>query len=150
MVKLNNLRCWYFFHIFSVRVYVTRFKRINKAGDNFNYTFIQIIYFRYIFNHLRLNALCNSYWVELLIYILNKSYTVILKVYLICNWSLILGDNVLYNTKGEIKLADFGLAKKENLRTTHTNRVVTLWYRAPELLLGLNLVLLIFIMHNNY
>ena len=74
----------------------------------------------------------------------------ILKVYLICNWRLILGDNVLYNTKGEIKLADFGLAKKENLRTTHTNRVVTLWYRAPELLLGFNLVLLTFILHNNY
>jgi serine/threonine protein kinase len=43
---------------------------------------------------------------------------------------------VLYNCRGEIKLADFGLAKKENVRANMTNRVVTLWYRAPELLLG--------------
>jgi CTD kinase subunit alpha len=43
---------------------------------------------------------------------------------------------VLYNTKGQIKLADFGLAKQENVRINQTNRVVTLWYRAPELLLG--------------
>lgn len=45
-------------------------------------------------------------------------------------------DNILYNSNGEIKLADFGLSKKENHQINHTNRVVTLWYRAPELLLG--------------
>lgn len=45
-------------------------------------------------------------------------------------------DNVLYNSQGEIKLADFGLAKRENPSMNLTNRVVTLWYRAPELLLG--------------
>eukprot|EP00758_Cryptobia_borreli_P007773 Tbor_TRINITY_DN532_c0_g1::TRINITY_DN532_c0_g1_i1::g.23326::m.23326/K02088/CDK3; cyclin-dependent kinase 3 len=36
-----------------------------------------------------------------------------------------------------IKIADFGLARKFELPLcTHTNEVVTLWYRAPELLLG--------------
>jgi serine/threonine protein kinase len=48
------------------------------------------------------------------------------------------GANILYNNKGEIKLTDFGLAKNYDPRSTLnlTNRVVTLWYRAPELLLG--------------
>ena len=42
------------------------------------------------------------------------------------------------NNKGEIKLADFGLARETDSRpnANYTNRVVTLWYRAPELLLG--------------
>lgn len=43
---------------------------------------------------------------------------------------------MLLSSKGELKIADFGLARlhtKGNL----TNRVVTLWYRPPEILLGL-------------
>lgn len=45
--------------------------------------------------------------------------------------------NILYNNKGEVKIADFGLARQMNiLNPQYTNRVVTLWYRAPELLLG--------------
>lgn len=44
-------------------------------------------------------------------------------------------SNVLINENGEIKLADFGLAKK--LRKFSTVKVVTLWYRAPELLYGI-------------
>ena len=50
--------------------------------------------------------------------------------------------NILINKKGILKLADFGLAKKftipkPNSRPNkYTNRVVTLWYRPPELLLG--------------
>lgn len=44
--------------------------------------------------------------------------------------------NILYNNKGEVKIADFGLARKEIPKINYTNRVVTLWYRAPELLLG--------------
>jgi|688.fasta_scaffold1515749_1 hypothetical protein len=55
-------------------------------------------------------------------------------------WNIIKGDNILYNSNGEIKLADFGLSKKENHQINHTNRVVTLWYRAPELLLGIILI----------
>jgi serine/threonine protein kinase len=47
-------------------------------------------------------------------------------------------SNVLINNEGDIKLADFGLAKMCNFKYLMTNRVVTLWYRAPELLLGEN------------
>lgn len=47
------------------------------------------------------------------------------------------GANLLVSSKGEVKLADFGLAREvtPNFKN-YTNRVVTLWYRAPELLLG--------------
>jgi len=48
------------------------------------------------------------------------------------------GSNILLNNKGDVKLADFGLARKLDRRPNpqYTNRVITLWYRAPELLLG--------------
>mmetsp|Transcript_9284 Transcript_9284/g.37979 ORF Transcript_9284/g.37979 Transcript_9284/m.37979 type:complete len:397 (-) Transcript_9284:105-1295(-) len=48
------------------------------------------------------------------------------------------GSNLLINNQGVLKLADFGLARPcalENSKTL-TNRVITLWYRPPELLLG--------------
>ena len=45
--------------------------------------------------------------------------------------------NLLYNNKGCLKVADFGLTRKyETPVVPMTQRVVTLWYRAPELLLG--------------
>ncbi len=46
-------------------------------------------------------------------------------------------SNILYNNKGLVKIADFGLAREYGLPLRpYTTRVVTLWYRPPELLLG--------------
>jgi CTD kinase subunit alpha len=46
--------------------------------------------------------------------------------------------NILVSHKGQIKLADFGLARFYDMdkQLNYTNRVVTIWYRAPELLYG--------------
>lgn len=41
--------------------------------------------------------------------------------------------------RGEVKLGDFGLARlwsAEDRQRPYTNKVITLWYRPPELLLG--------------
>lgn len=48
------------------------------------------------------------------------------------------GSNLLIDKTGMLKIADFGLANyyRPQDRLPLTNRVVTLWYRAPELLLG--------------
>ena len=51
-------------------------------------------------------------------------------------------SNLLLNERGELKLCDLGLARQfappgSGEDGTYTGKVVTLWYRAPELLLGL-------------
>ncbi|XP_018905407.1 cyclin-dependent kinase 18 isoform X2 [Bemisia tabaci] len=46
-------------------------------------------------------------------------------------------QNLLINDIGELKLADFGLARAKSVPSkTYTNEVVTLWYRPPDVLLG--------------
>lgn len=47
-------------------------------------------------------------------------------------------SNILVNNHGVLKIADFGLANSLTGKSKHplTSRVVTLWYRPPELLLG--------------
>jgi serine/threonine protein kinase len=46
-------------------------------------------------------------------------------------------QNLLVNKEGKLKLADFGLARAFSLPIRPlTHEVVTLWYRAPEVLLG--------------
>src|SRR5271167_988615 len=46
-------------------------------------------------------------------------------------------QNLLIDKEGNLKLADFGLARAFGVPVrTFTHEVVTLWYRAPEILLG--------------
>ncbi|KAF2299376.1 hypothetical protein GH714_031769 [Hevea brasiliensis] len=47
-------------------------------------------------------------------------------------------SNILVNNEGILKLGDFGLANVLNSKNKNllTSRVVTLWYRPPELLMG--------------
>ncbi|EGF84113.1 hypothetical protein BATDEDRAFT_36457 [Batrachochytrium dendrobatidis JAM81] len=46
-------------------------------------------------------------------------------------------QNLLINSNFELKLADFGLARAFGIPVnTFSNEVVTLWYRAPDVLLG--------------
>lgn len=46
--------------------------------------------------------------------------------------------NILVSDKGLLKIADFGLARfyAKRRQLDYTNRVITIWYRSPELLLG--------------
>ena len=51
------------------------------------------------------------------------------------------GSNILVDYMGRLKIADFGLARpmkilKDGESPDYTNRVITIWYRPPELLLG--------------
>lgn len=46
-------------------------------------------------------------------------------------------DNILIDRDGRLKIADFGLAKKASfLQRRKSNAIVSLWYRAPEIILG--------------
>uniref|UniRef100_A0A0K0DX30 cyclin-dependent kinase n=1 Tax=Strongyloides stercoralis TaxID=6248 RepID=A0A0K0DX30_STRER len=46
-------------------------------------------------------------------------------------------QNLLLSESGELKLADFGLARAKSVPSrTYSNEVVTLWYRPPDVLLG--------------
>ena len=56
------------------------------------------------------------------------------------NWILhrdLKTSNLLLSHRGVLKIGDFGLAREYGSPLKHyTPIVVTLWYRAPELLLG--------------
>nr|DAD34305.1 TPA_asm: hypothetical protein HUJ06_004945 [Nelumbo nucifera] len=60
--------------------------------------------------------------------------------YLHDNWVLhrdLKTSNILFNNCGELKICDFGLSRQYGSPLKpYTHLVVTLWYRAPELLLG--------------
>ncbi|RKP13259.1 protein serine/threonine kinase [Piptocephalis cylindrospora] len=46
-------------------------------------------------------------------------------------------QNLLINKRGELKLADFGLARAFGVPVrSYSHEVVTLWYRAPDVLMG--------------
>jgi serine/threonine protein kinase len=46
-------------------------------------------------------------------------------------------QNILVDSNGNLKLADFGLARAFGVPIrTLTHEIETLWYRAPEVLLG--------------
>jgi len=46
-------------------------------------------------------------------------------------------QNLLINREGHLKLADFGLARAFGIPVrSYTHEVVTLWYRAPDVLMG--------------
>ncbi|KAJ1547992.1 Cyclin-dependent kinase catalytic subunit [Cladochytrium tenue] len=52
-------------------------------------------------------------------------------------WFVPQGADMLIDQVGTLKLADFGLARPFGIPLrTYTHEVVTLWYRAPEILLG--------------
>lgn len=60
--------------------------------------------------------------------------------YLHDNWVIhrdLKTSNILYTNRGQLKICDFGLARQYGSPLKpYTHMVVTLWYRAPELLLG--------------
>lgn len=59
--------------------------------------------------------------------------------------------NILINSNNQIKIADFGLARNYTIPDRqYTQDVVTLWYRAPEILLSNYYFIFILILDSEY
>ncbi len=77
----------------------------------------------------------------MIIYV-NKNIFQITRAILFCHQRRVLHrdlkpQNLLIDKKGIIKVADFGLGRAFGIPVrVYTHEVVTLWYRAPEILLG--------------
>lgn len=68
----------------------------------------------------------------MIIYIVNGLYIEILKCQIYCIYYI-----YRYTNTGLVKLADFGLARTFGVpERLYTTKIVTLWYRPPEILLG--------------
>lgn len=94
---------------------------------------------------LRFNLLIfyNSTFMEMWFYFIFQSFLYqILNALAYCHTNRIVHrdlkpQNLLVNSNGIIKLADFGLARAFSFPLrNYTHEVITLWYRAPEILLG--------------
>lgn len=96
-------------------------------------------------NHVVLDLYYENVLVHSNVFFLQSYLQQLLQGISYCHESLVLHrdlkpQNLLIDTEGYIKLADFGLARSFGMPVrAYTHEVVTLWYRAPEILLGTKL-----------
>lgn len=86
-----------------------------------------------------LDALCYCHEKHFLHRDIKCSNILINNRYVITSNSVFHSPSPLCTSRGQLKLADFGLARlyiAGDKERPYTNKVITLWYRPPELLLG--------------